>query len=541
VRRTLTSLALLLLLAATWVVCVHHMAVYPAPPAERTSERPEVVAQSRFLPRAEAGLNNLVVFGSPYERGLATGRLTRGLIAEEEADLVAELNRFFPNPFLRRALMVAAMRWFWGIERYFPEWSTDEMYGVAQSAPHEEDTLADPFTRQIAYHGVHEIGQMFVDFDRQDFGCTAIGVPWRSGWLVGRNFDFEAVRLLDTEKLAKWEFPDAGGGHAYLSVTWAGMVGAVTGVNEKGVYVSINAAGTADFRRHGTPTTLVALKALQEADTAHDAVRIIEAATTFISDIFVVADRTPGELYVVEKTPKRVAARRIDATLAVTNHMTAPEFRDDPINEYRMREQTTVMRLERAEELVRRWRADAHQTPRDAAAAMTDMLRDKRGVGGKVLHLGHRNALDALIATHSVVYSAPDRMFWISQGPALAGPYIGYDLEASFRERRPVGVESLPPDDVADATTFAELRAGLARLREAKGALAGGRCPEAREALGAASATPARDHYEVLMSWGDYYKSCGGDLALARTYWTRALDATPAYSKHRHYLREVLQ
>jgi predicted choloylglycine hydrolase len=498
-----------------------------------------VVAKSRFLPRGEAGLNHLVLFGSPYERGLAAGRLTSALLRDEETALVGELNRFFPNALGRWALELGAMRWFAGIDRYFYPWATDEMYGVAQAADPAFDYLTDGFTRQVAYHGVHEIGQMFVDFERQDFGCTALAVPWRGGVLLGRNFDFEAVRLLDTEKVAKWVFPDAG--HAFVAVTWAGMVGVVTGVNDAGVYVSINAAGTADFRRYGTPTTLVALNALTTAATAAEAARLIAAADVFISDLFVVADRGSPGIYVVEKTPRRAKVTFRVGPAAVTNHFTAPEFAADKINAFRMREQTTVARLARATELVTAWRPPASPTPAVAAAGMAALLRDKRSVGGAPLHLGNRQALDALIATHSVVYDAPDFQLWISQGPALTGPYLGYDLARSFTERRPVRSTDLPADPDLAPGAFAELKTGLSDLREAKADLKAGRCAAAGEQLAAIAATPAAAHYEYLMAAGDYYQRCAADGARAKDYWRRALAAGPAYRRHASYLEEALR
>ena len=57
-----------------------------------------------------------------------------------------------------------------------------------------------------------------------------------------------------------------------------------------------------------------------------------------------------------------------------------------------------------------------------------EMLRDKRGVGGKVLGLGNRNAIDALIATHSVVVDATHMIMWVGLGPHALGEYVAFDL-----------------------------------------------------------------------------------------------------------------
>jgi predicted choloylglycine hydrolase len=534
----LRIVAAALLAAATWVVCVYPMGTAAPPPAGTLTARDDVLARSQLVPRAQGGVNTLTLFGTPYERGLAAGRLTKDLLLQEETQLVADLERFFPSALARWALMFGSMRWFYGIDRYISPSSLAEMYGVAASAPHQMDRLADGYTRQIAYHGVHEIGQMFVDFDRQDFGCTAVMTPTTEGWIVGRNFDFDAVPILDTEKIVKWAFPDAG--HAYVAVTWAGMVGTVTGVNDRGVYVSINAAGTTDFRRIGTPTTLVALEALERADSAAAAVQVIEAATTFITDIFVVVDREGA--FVVEKTPKRVQTRRYDAAHAVTNHLTSDELVGDSINRFRMGEQTTVARLVRANELLGRLDLKRDLIPRERAGKIAAILRDKRGAGDAPLSLGHRNALDALIATHSVVYDTGFRStLWVSAGPALVGPYVGFDLAASFAARRPVRSEDLEADPEVDVETFTSFKSGMGRLRGVNGALREGRCDAARADVQAMLGSPAGTNYEVLMAAGDFFARCDRDAERAKAAWRQALADTPAYRRHKAHLEEALR
>lgn len=538
----LRIIGLLALVTLTWLVSVLHIGMFPPPAASLITERPEKVAESRLIPRTEGGLNHLLLFGTPYERGLAMGRLTKPLLKEEETVLVEEFERFFPNPVLRWGLMLGAMRWYWGIERYFEPWATAEMYGVAESAPSEFERLTDNYTRQAAYHGVHEIGQMFVDFDKGDFGCTLLAFPTAKGWVLGRNFDFDAARILDEEKTVKWVFPDdASGGHAYLSVIWAGMVGAVTGVNDQGVYISINAAGAAEYRRHATPSTLVVVKALMEANSAADAVRIIEDAEVLITDLFVVADAQDQGFYVIEKTPNRFKTTRHTDAAAVANHLPSPEFADDAINQFRMREQTTVARLARGTELVQSVAPREDLTPEQSSSAMAKLLRDKRGPANAPRHIGHREAMDALITTHSVIYDTAARQLWISGGPALTGPYFGFDLVRSFAERQPVPTSTVPADTDMTADTFYQYRAALLQLRAARLALKDEHCDEADRQLKLIAASPAHDHYEYLMTQGDYEKVCSKDMTAARAAWQKSLDAPPAYLRHRQHLEEALK
>jgi predicted choloylglycine hydrolase len=433
------------LLLVTWAVDVLHLGVFVPPKVAARDHPPGVwIDKSRF------GMHQLILQGAPYDRGLEAGRLTQGLLYREEKELIHKLQELVPSNFLLSALELVAMRWFWGIDAYFESWMTQEMYGVSKSASHDFDHVADPFTRQIGYHGVHEVGQLAVDRGAADKGCTVVALPYRDGFVVGRNFDFEATRTLDTEKILKWVFPDKG--YAFVSVIWGGMVGAVTGVNEHGVYISMNAAGTMDFRRFGTPSSLVLLKALQNSKTADEALHILRDETMFITDIFVVADK--NRAYRVEKTPHHFEAFALTSASIVTNHLIGAAWKDDGFNRYRRDELTSSIREKRGEELIKSF-PDTSVLEADKVDALAlSVLRDKGG-----LPLGSRQAIDALIATHSVIYNAPEGVLYVSAGPAVSGPFTGFDLRASFASRTPIATRSLPRDPLVSDAIFDQVRA----------------------------------------------------------------------------------
>lgn len=528
--RLIAGICLLLL---TWIVSVYHLSVYPQPVFDRTAAVKTGV-EDLWIPRSVDGLNHLFLSGHPYKRGRSVGRLTKNLLDQEEDYLVAEMERFFPVVWLRHALLFGVRRFYWGIEPWFPEWAVQEMAGVSEFSTDKYNYYADPLTRQIAYHGVHELGQMFVDFEKGDFGCTLMAVPHDQGWVIGRNFDFEAVRILDTEKVVKWVFPDEG--FAHVAVTWAGMVGAVTGVNEHGVYLSINAAGSADFRRYGTPSTLVLIKALQSARNAAEAVAVIEKSEMFITDLFTVADQA-GNLYRIEKSPHRVQTIKLTGPSAVANHLMHPNFAADGVNKFRYDEQTTAFRWQRATNLVNA--VEPGLSTEQLENRMLSMLRDRNSAAGTPLHLGNRRALDALIATHSVIYNTATTHLFVSRGPALSGAYNGYDLKKSFAARQPVAVRTLPADDQISEAFFFQFKGDLAKLTYAKEILKKGNCAQALAIL-----EPQEQmlglHSEYLAAMGDAWQ-CSGKPDLARSYWQRALIAGPAYAKHQQYLQGRLR
>ncbi len=265
----LISLALL-----TWSVSIFHIGVLRIPSPPLTFSSTELVSSSHstqnspghFYDKEKFGLNHIFLIGDPYYRGLQFGQITKKLMLVHEAQLIDLFNKMLPSTLLQRLVVLSLIRWFNGIEYYLDSEHLLEIKGVAQSSDPRFNYLVDPFTRQLAYHGIHEIGQMVIDSPQAFRGCTLVGIPFHNSWILGRNFDFEAGRNFDLEKVVKWVNPSQG--YRFVSIGWSGMVGVVSGVNEHGVYISINAAGSNDFVRYGNLSTLVILKALQYASSA---------------------------------------------------------------------------------------------------------------------------------------------------------------------------------------------------------------------------------------------------------------------------------
>ena len=75
-------------------------------------------------------------------------------------------------------------------------------------------------------------------------------------------------------------------------------------------------------------------------------------------------------------------------------------------------------------------------------AAAAAILRDRRGLGGAPLPLGNRNAVDALIATHSVVADLTAGVLWVSEGPHTLGSYRRIDVRARLAGTATQGEEA---------------------------------------------------------------------------------------------------
>jgi isopenicillin-N N-acyltransferase-like protein len=539
---------LVLLLCWTWAIDVYHLGCF-IPPAHEPVDISSAQKRSLWIPKEKMGINQEVLQGSPFERGLISGNLTKPLLLRQERELVSRLRYFFPSPLVLRPLQVLMMRWFWGADQYFGTEDLQEMDGISRSAPHEFDDLGSGYNRQLYYHGLHEVGQMMVDQSGDDMGCTVAAYPFQSlsgktSWVIGRNFDFEAGRVFDSEKIVKWIFPNHG--NAFVSVIWAGMVGAVTGINENGLYISLNAAGARDFRRYATPTTLVLAHALQYAKNIDDAVEMIKNAETFITDIFVVSDRSSGRFIRIEKSPHHSEIIETHAPTVIANHLVSDYWKNDPINTFRRYDLTSNARVNRGQQLIDKIALDPSQTSRDLDEKILAILRDKGESGGHPLHLGNRNAIDSLIAAHSVIYDENMDTLFVSQGPSLSGAFTGFDLKASFRKHEPVAVFGLKRDPLVTDEMYANVKLASDELSKADRLLrkelkksSARNCAEASSLLEAAHGQYA-ESYNYSMTLGDY-KACLGDESSARQAWQEAMARVPAYASERRYLEKKLQ
>jgi hypothetical protein len=84
--------------------------------------------------------------------------------------------------------------------------------------------------------------------------------------------------------------------------------------------------------------------------------------------------------------------------------------------------------------------------PANFHSLVLSFLRDKKNKDGKPYPLGNHNAIDSLIATHSIIYDAGARLLYVSQGPGLTEKFSGFDLNRSFETQMPVPADTLSPD-----------------------------------------------------------------------------------------------
>lgn len=441
---------------------------YPPPPARVQTRGGIRELGSSFL-RVREGIREARLAGDAYWRGYARGRLAYEEILSVERDLRGILERFLPSPFKRLLLAkVVALQLRASIPG-IPAEHLEEIAGLSDAlSPDPFRDQWNPFARYLALHALHDFSQRYAEDTPLAAACTGFatsgpGTADGHTWMA-RNFDFEGGDRLDREKIVAYVVPDEG--IPYLSVTFAGLTGVTSGFNREGIGIFVNAWSAGETSSAGEPATLVAADVLERARTLEEAVGILQKASVFVSDIYVVADGKSGELAVVEKTPTRCAVRRADNRILAANHPEVSDFARARL----AASSTSLYRRERLEELL------VQERSVDAKSAIR-VLRDRRGKGNRELSPGNRNAINALISSHSVVFDLTARRAWVAQDPHGLGRFVAYSLDLGIAADpadprfQALASESLPPDPWLSGGGYASYVASRGLLAQADLAL----------------------------------------------------------------------
>ena len=459
-----------------------------------------------------------------YQTGVALGRLGAPLRVRLENEMFTSFHNAVPNPVARALVTRGAMVAGHSIGDHIQPPHLAEIQGQTDVTQDHVRFHGPLFMRKVLYQAVHDFGQALVDTPL--LGCTAIaagGDATADGhWLLARNFDFDGAEAMDRDKVVRVHRPEHG--YAHLSVSFLGLGGAVSGFNEEGIAVAINAGGSDAPPRPATPMTLLVREILEGASSLDEAEHILASRGGFVSENVLVVDAEAGEVAVFEVSPERVVRLTAGDHIAVSNHFRHPSWSDDATNARRIEELTTVPRLLRAEELLNNNLGTL--TP----AAARGILQDRSGVGGVPLPRGHRHALDADLATHGVVFDVTERTAWVSRYPHISAGWVEINLHDVLADAsNPLLVDA--PDSNADALDALKTRQMRALVRQA-----GELSAEAALPLLTQAALLRPGHPEPLLALGRAHVELG-DSDAARIALSGALAAPLEYA---HQEREAL-
>ena len=258
--------------------------------------------KNNWFRKSKSGLYELYVEGRPFERGVINGKLTEELVQRQEDHFNDQINKMVPSNFYRHFLKYV-IGWFnRHLAANVPEEYKEEIFGISHAASPKYQYIGTNYERILNYHAAHDIGHALQSMAL--VGCTSFGT-WGSTadstMIIGRNFDFYVGDRFAEDKIVAFFNPSDG--HKFMTVTWGGFIGAVSGMNDQGVTVTINAAKTDLPSGSATPVSLVAREMLQYASNLREALAIAQKRKMFVSESFLVGSAADNKAIIIEKTP----------------------------------------------------------------------------------------------------------------------------------------------------------------------------------------------------------------------------------------------
>ena len=379
------------------------------------------------LRRNSEGLWELHVQGNAFERGEAIGKMSKDLLFYQETVFIDQIREMIPSDNYLRFLRHFIVLFNRNLGRNVAEEFRNEIYGISLSCTHRYDFIGNPYERQLNYHSAHDLGHAMQDY--MLVGCSSFAL-WGensadSTLIIGRNFDFYMGENFARNKQVSFYRPDTG--YKFAAVGWPGMTGVLSGMNEHGLTVTINAAKSVLPTSSATPISILTREILQYASTIEEAYDIAMKRQTFVAESILIGSARDGKAAIIEKSPNKIALFTADdkKQLICTNHFQSEAFATDQRNMESIRDTDSPYRFERIEELL-----EQHKpiNPNNAAA----ILRDYKGIGNTELGMANEMAINQFIAHHSVIFMPERMLMWVSTSPWQSGKYICYDLDRLF-------------------------------------------------------------------------------------------------------------
>jgi len=537
IKKILLTVVGVLLLAITAFI-IYYMAVTKLAPPQIENKNALSLKREKvdtnfyrigdnWLKESKSGLWELYVEGKPFERGVMNGKLAKELIRKQENAFVSQIKKIVPSESYLTFLKYFVAWFNRNLEHHIPVEYQKEIYGVSHSASAKYGFIGNKYERILNYHAAHDIGHALKD-KGMVVGCTAFST-WGnrsadSSMIIGRNFDFYVGDKFAEDKLINFYKPDSG--HNFMLVSWGGMIGAVSGMNDKGLTMTLNAAKSAVPTAAATPISILAREILQYAGTIDEAYAIAQKRETFVSESIMIGSHQDHATATIEKSPKKTELYRSPQDrnyLVCSNHFKSDAFSNNPKNIEQKEKTSSGYRNQRMKELIRQ---NAEIDYRKAA----QILRDQKGLNGKKIGWGNEKAINQLIAHHSIIFKPSKKLVWVSTNPYQLGEYVAYDLDRIFTDHKklaadkPVSIDSLriPADDFLTSGQYKKYKhyKSLSEQLKQYTAETADTLPSGFEKKFIAS-NPA--YYKTYSLLGDYYRS-EGEMEKAVKHYKKALN-----------------
>ncbi|MDO4756598.1 MAG: C45 family peptidase, partial [Parabacteroides sp.] len=377
------------------------------------------------------GLWESHILGNSIDRGAKYGLLSKDLLQYQEDVFVQQIHEFIPSEwwveFLHKLIVVFNR----SMASHIPEAYREEIYAMSLSCSDQYNAYGPSYARQLNYHAAHDIGHAMQEY--MLVGCSSFACWGKESetddLLIGRNFDFYVGDNFARNKVILFIEPTEG--HRFVSVSWPGMMGVLSGMNEKGLTVTINAAKGDIPVSSAMPISLLARHILQHAANIKEAYAIAQEFETFVSESLLIGSSSDGYAAIIEKTPQKIALYQSpDSRIVCTNHYQSDEFEEDEYNKENIETSDSPYRHRRMNELL----DELSPIDTDDAARI---LRDRKGIGHTDIGLSNEKSINQFIAHHSVIFQPQELRMWVSTSPWQLGRYVCYDLDDVFGRSLP--------------------------------------------------------------------------------------------------------
>lgn len=478
---------------------------------KRIEQAPDFYSiDNNWLRKNEHGLWEAYIEGKPFERGAILGNLAQELIVQQEVYFVRQIKQIIPSEsflYLLRYLVGFFNR---NIDEYIPLEYQQEIYGETHFCSNEFNSIGSNYERILNYHAAHDIGHALKDY--AVVGCTSFST-WEedsteNNLILGRNFDFYVGEDFAKDKIILFINPEEG--YKLATITWGGFLGVVSGMNEKGLTVTLNAAKSGLPSSAKTPISIVARKILQYAKNIDEAFEIAKQHETFVSESLMIGSAEDGYTAIIEKSVNKIALHRSDSTSIIcSNHYQSDSFKTDIDNQENINTSASNYRQIRTNNLM-------NENPNLDYLDVAKILRDKQGHQGKEIGFGNEKALNQLLGHHSVIFMPKKRLMWVSTAPYQLGEFVAYDLNQVFNlktiPKHSLGIDSLliPEDSFATSSEFQDYVA-FRQLKKELTSLAknGSDYTEADLAKAVQIIQLNPDYYHAYELAGNFYKAKG--------------------------------
>jgi len=378
-----------------------------------------------WLRKNKFGLWEMYLEGTPFEIGVINGKLTKELIKIQEDAFVEQINTLIPSKSYLRFLKYF-IGWFnRDIDEYIPDEYLQEIYGVSFGASEGYEYIGNNYERMLNYHGAHDIGHALQSLAL--VGCTSFASNLHtndSSMIIGRNFDFYVNESFAKNKIVAFVNPEKG--HKFMYLTWASMIGVVSGMNEKGLTVTINAAKSDIPTKAATPISLLAREILQYAGNIKEAIEIAKRRKTFVSESIFIGSAADHNTIIIEKSPSKLGVYTTDASSIVcSNHFQSDMFSTDVNNLEYIKESASEYRELRCQQLInKKQKLDYND--------VANILRDYNGIDDINIGIGNEKTMAQMISHHSIIFLPEKLVTWVSTPPFQFGEYLSYNLKQVF-------------------------------------------------------------------------------------------------------------